>query len=79
MMLEILANTAVRILLLGAATWLTVRIIRVRNPHVEVLVWRMVLLAGLVDPGDEAGEVDGGGGVAAHRRVGVENGEAGQR
>ena len=50
MMLEILANTAVRILLLGAATWLTVRIIRVRNPHVEVLVWRMVLLAGLALP-----------------------------
>ena len=26
------------------------RIIRVRNPHVEVLVWRMVLLAGLALP-----------------------------
>jgi beta-lactamase regulating signal transducer with metallopeptidase domain len=47
MILEILANTAVRMLLVGAATWLTVRIVRVRNPHVEVLVWRMVLLAGL--------------------------------
>jgi len=50
MMVEILANTAMRLLLLGAATWLTVRIIRVRNPHVEVLVWRMVLLAGLALP-----------------------------
>jgi TonB family protein len=50
MMLEILVNATVRMLLVGAAVWLTLRIVRVRNPHVELLVWRMVLLAGLALP-----------------------------
>ena len=50
MMLEILVNATVRMLLVGAAVWLTLRIVRVRNPHVEILVWRMVLLAGLALP-----------------------------
>ena len=49
-MLEILVNATVRMLLVGAAAWLTLRIVRVRNPHVEILVWRMVLLAGLALP-----------------------------
>jgi TonB family protein len=49
-MLEILVNTAVRVLLLGAAIWLTLRLVRVRNPHAEVLAWRMLLLAGLALP-----------------------------
>ena len=50
MTLEILVNATVRMLLVGAAAWLTLRIVRVRNPHVETLVWRMVLLAGLALP-----------------------------
>jgi beta-lactamase regulating signal transducer with metallopeptidase domain len=50
MMLDILVNAAVRMLLVGAAAWLTLRILRVRNPHVEGLVWRMLLLAGLALP-----------------------------
>ena len=50
MMFETLVNATVRMLLVGAAAWLTVRIVRVRNPHVEILVWRMVLLAGLALP-----------------------------
>ncbi len=50
MMLEILLNSAVRLLLVGAAAWLLLRIFRVRNPHLEALVWRMILLAGFSLP-----------------------------
>jgi TonB family protein len=50
MTLEFLMNGALRLLLLGAAAWITLRIARVRNPHVEVLVWRMVLIAGFALP-----------------------------
>jgi TonB family protein len=50
MTLEILLSSALRLLLLGAAAWLALRIARVRNPHVEGLVWRMVLIAGLALP-----------------------------
>jgi TonB family protein len=49
-MLDILVNTAVRMLLVGMAAWLTLRMARVRNPHVEALAWRMLLLAGLALP-----------------------------
>jgi TonB family protein len=51
MMFEALANAALRMLLVGAAAWLVLRIFRARNPHVEALVWRMMLLAGLLLPG----------------------------
>jgi TonB family protein len=50
MTLEILANAAVRMLVVGAATWLMLRLVRVRNAHVELLVWRMWLLASLALP-----------------------------
>lgn len=50
MMLAILVTTAVRLVLLGAATWLGLRLGRVRNPHVEALSWRLLLLAGLAMP-----------------------------
>jgi TonB family protein len=50
MNLELIANAAVRMLLVGLAAWLVLRLIRVRNPHVETLVWRMALLASLVLP-----------------------------
>jgi TonB family protein len=50
MMFEALANAALRMLLVGAAAWLVLRIFRARNPHVEALVWRMLLLAGLLLP-----------------------------
>jgi TonB family protein len=46
----VILNSALRLLLLGAAVWIALRIARVRNPHVEVLVWRMVLITGLVLP-----------------------------
>ncbi|HYJ40634.1 MAG TPA: M56 family metallopeptidase [Steroidobacteraceae bacterium] len=47
---EILLSSALRLLLLGAAVWLALRVIPVRNPHVEVLAWRMILIAGLALP-----------------------------
>src|SRR5690349_1510694 len=50
MMLDILLNAAVRMSLFGAAVWLVLRIVRVRNPHAEALVWRMILVAGLALP-----------------------------
>jgi TonB family protein len=50
MTLETLINSALRVLLLGAAVWVALRIARVRNPHVEALVWRMVLIASLALP-----------------------------
>jgi len=50
MSLAILANAAVRMLLFCAALWLVVRIVRLRNPHAEALVWRMALLASLALP-----------------------------
>jgi TonB family protein len=50
MMLEILANSAIRLVLVGAAVVFALRIARVRNPHAEALVWRLVVLAGLVMP-----------------------------
>jgi TonB family protein len=50
MTLEIIANVAIRILLLAAAAWLLLRALRVRNAHVEALVWRLTLLAGFALP-----------------------------
>jgi TonB family protein len=50
MMLAILVSTAVRLVLLGAATWLALRLVRVCNPHVEALAWRLLLVAGLAMP-----------------------------
>ncbi len=50
MMLNILVSTALRLLVVGCATWLVLRLVRTGNPHVEVLVWRMLLLAGFALP-----------------------------
>jgi len=50
MTLELLVNAAVRMLLVGATVWLALRLLRVRNAHVEALAWRMVLLASLTLP-----------------------------
>ena len=49
-MLALLAETAIRALVLGALTWLTLRALRVRNPYVEKLVWRTLLIASLTLP-----------------------------
>jgi beta-lactamase regulating signal transducer with metallopeptidase domain len=50
MTLEILANTAIRMLLLGAVVWFLLRVFRVRNAHVEALILRLSLLAGFALP-----------------------------
>jgi TonB family protein len=50
MTLALLVDSAIRALLLGAAAWLAMRALRVRNPHVEKFVGRSVLLAALVLP-----------------------------
>jgi beta-lactamase regulating signal transducer with metallopeptidase domain len=50
MTLEIVANAAIRMMLLAAAAWLLLRAFRVRNAHVEALVWRSTLLAGFALP-----------------------------
>jgi TonB family protein len=50
MTLGLLASAALRMLLVGTAAWLVMRLFRVRNSHVETLVWRMTLLASLLLP-----------------------------
>jgi TonB family protein len=50
MTLELLVDSAIRALMLGAAAWMAMRALRVRNPHVEKLVGRSVLLAALTLP-----------------------------
>jgi TonB family protein len=49
-MLALLGDAAIRALVLGALTWLVVRALRVRNPYVEKLVWRTLLVASLTLP-----------------------------
>jgi len=46
----LLLESGARALLLGGAAWLTMRALRVCNPHAEKLVWRTVLLAALALP-----------------------------
>ena len=50
MTVDLLFTATARLLLFGAALWLTLRLCRVRNPHVEALAWRMTLLLGLALP-----------------------------
>jgi len=49
-MLALLAESALRVSVLGAVAWLCMRALRLRNPHVEKLVSRLVLVAGFVLP-----------------------------
>jgi hypothetical protein len=50
MMLAILAESALRSLLLGSAVWVGLNLLRVRNPHVHMTCWVMVLVASLSMP-----------------------------
>src|SRR5882762_10267328 len=50
MMLAILAESALRSLLLGSAVWVGLNLLRVRNPHVHMTCWVMVLMASLSMP-----------------------------
>jgi beta-lactamase regulating signal transducer with metallopeptidase domain len=50
MMLAVLAESALRSLVLGGAVWVGLKLFRVRNPHVQMTCWVMVLLASLAMP-----------------------------
>jgi beta-lactamase regulating signal transducer with metallopeptidase domain len=49
-MLAILAESALRSLLLGGIVWVGLNLLRMRNPHVHMTCWAMVLVASLSMP-----------------------------
>jgi BlaR1 peptidase M56 len=50
MMLAILAESALRSLLLGGAVWMGLNLLRIKNPHVHMTCGAMVLVASLAMP-----------------------------
>jgi bla regulator protein blaR1 len=50
MMLAILAESALRSLVLGSVVWVGLNLLRVRNPHVQMTSWSLVLVASLSMP-----------------------------
>jgi BlaR1 peptidase M56 len=49
-MLALLLEAALRSLLLGAAVWLGLKFLRVKNPHAQMTAWTLVLAASLMMP-----------------------------
>src|ERR1043166_9881017 len=49
-MLALLLESALRSLLLGGAVWVGLKLFRVRNPHVHMAAWTLVLVASLAMP-----------------------------
>jgi hypothetical protein len=49
-MLAVLLESALRLLALGGVVWLGLRLLRVRNPHVQMTAWTVVLVASLSMP-----------------------------
>ena len=49
-MLAILAESALRSLLLGGVVWIGLNLLRSRNPHLHMTSWAMVLVASLSMP-----------------------------
>jgi beta-lactamase regulating signal transducer with metallopeptidase domain len=49
-MLAVLAESALRSLLLGGIVWVGLKILRVRNPHLQMTCWIMVLVVSLAMP-----------------------------
>ena len=49
-MLQVLAESALRSFLLGSTVWIGLNLLRVRNPHVQMTSWAMVLIASLSMP-----------------------------
>jgi BlaR1 peptidase M56 len=49
-MLTILAEAALRSFVLGSVVWLGLKLFRVRNPHVQMAAWIVVLIASLTMP-----------------------------
>ena len=50
MMLAILAESALRSLVLGGVVWIGLKLLRIRDPHVQMTSWVMVLVASLSMP-----------------------------
>jgi len=50
MMLTVLAESALRSLILGSVVWIGLNLLRVRNPHVHMTSWVMVAVASLSMP-----------------------------
>ena len=50
MILAVLAESALRSLLLGGVVWIGLNLLRVRNPHVHMTSWIVVLAASLAMP-----------------------------
>ena len=49
-MLVLLSESSLRSVALGITVWLALQSLRVRNPHVEMMAWTVVLLASLAMP-----------------------------
>jgi hypothetical protein len=49
-MLTLVAESALRSLILGSVVWAGLHVLRVRNPHVHMTSWVMVLFASLSMP-----------------------------
>jgi len=49
-MLPLVLEAAIRSMLLVVAIWLGLRVLRVRNPNIEMAAWQLVLLASLLMP-----------------------------
>ena len=49
-MLPIIVEAAVRSLMLAAAVWLGLKLLRIANPHIELAAWQGVLIAALLMP-----------------------------
>jgi beta-lactamase regulating signal transducer with metallopeptidase domain len=49
-MLALLLESALRSLLLGAAVWLGLKFLRVKNPHAQMTAWTLVLVASITMP-----------------------------
>ena len=49
-MLPILLEAAIRSLILAAVVWLGLTLLRVRNPHIQMAMWQLVLAASLSMP-----------------------------
>jgi len=49
-MLGLLIDSALRCLVLGCAVWLGLKLLRVQNPHAQMMAWKVVLIASLSMP-----------------------------
>jgi beta-lactamase regulating signal transducer with metallopeptidase domain len=49
-MITVIVEAALRSLALAALVWLAVTVLRIRNPHIEKLIWTTVLLSALAMP-----------------------------